>query len=125
LILCAVETNLAGKITSLTAITIAIGLGIYGLVCMVTGNPGGIITILIAGWVIWQSKGLYECAQRKEVHTHPLFARDCLLHQHSSTTSSDQPVSQEAQSSMWGALSGANSKGANGGGAAAPQDAVV
>jgi hypothetical protein len=91
----------------MTAITIAAGLGIYGLVGMATGNSGALITLLIAAWVIWQSKGLYECAKRNEVHTHPLFARDCLLHSQQSTRLSSAPSSSasarqsEAQPAAW------------------------
>ena len=76
------EPNKAGKITSGTAIVIALGLLAYGIWALfVAGDPHAIMCCLVAVFILQNSKQLYDLAVAGRVIEHPLFAREAQARQ--------------------------------------------
>lgn len=64
----------SGRITSITAMTIATGLGIFALGSLfLDRNPFSTLNLLVALWVGWSSFSLYQLVQAGRVREHPLF----------------------------------------------------
>jgi len=76
LLLCGMEPNKAAKITAGIAIVISLGIGTLGVLQMLGGDPFGLLTVLVAAWVMYNSYRLYEASQQGTAQYHPMFSKD-------------------------------------------------
>mmetsp|Transcript_60620 Transcript_60620/g.179749 ORF Transcript_60620/g.179749 Transcript_60620/m.179749 type:complete len:305 (-) Transcript_60620:279-1193(-) len=78
LIICGVQRNRAAMITSVTALVLSAGLGMWGIISFIwLHSPNGLFTALIAAFVFASSWQLWDLYKAGRINDHPLFGRPC------------------------------------------------
>jgi len=78
LIICGVKRDRAAMITAVTALILAAGIGMWGIISFIwLHSPNGLFTALIAAFVFASSWQLYDLYKAGRINDHPLFGRAC------------------------------------------------
>mmetsp|Transcript_10994 Transcript_10994/g.17005 ORF Transcript_10994/g.17005 Transcript_10994/m.17005 type:complete len:315 (-) Transcript_10994:83-1027(-) len=78
LVMCGVRVQKAAYRTSILAILIGLGMGIYGAMEYIRNDsPNGLFVVLICVFIIMNSYQLFSMTKAGRVLQHPLFSRQC------------------------------------------------
>mmetsp|Transcript_17656 Transcript_17656/g.17088 ORF Transcript_17656/g.17088 Transcript_17656/m.17088 type:complete len:296 (-) Transcript_17656:252-1139(-) len=78
LVMFGVELNQAAYTTAITSMVIGAIIGLYALcIILLAKNFGGIFLALIAAYVFFEGKKLFDLTKAGKVKDHPVFGRDC------------------------------------------------
>jgi len=67
----------AALVTSVTGMTLAAGLAVWGIIEFIHDNPAGLFTCLVGLYIFSSSFKLYKLKQENNLDHHPIFGRPC------------------------------------------------